>query len=68
MKLAKYIFRSRLAFEPVDPLGDGLREMIQREQRDPNAFSLADDDFDAGSFWQSMERDLRSGGGLDFHE
>ena len=68
MKIIKNLFSRKLAFSPVDPLGDGLREMIRREQRDPNAFSLHDDDFDAGNFWRNMERDLRSGERLDFHE
>ena len=56
MKLAKYIFRSRLAFEPVDPLGDGLREMIQREQSEPQAIRLYDEDYDT-RMWSEVNFD-----------
>ena len=56
MKLAKYIFRSRLAFEPVDPLGDGLREMIQREQSEPQAIRLRDEDYD-NRMWSEVNFD-----------
>lgn len=56
MKLAKYIFRSRLAFEPVDPLGDGLREMIQREQSEPQAIRLHDEDCD-NRMWSEVSFD-----------
>lgn len=57
MKLAKYIFRSRLAFEPVDPLGDGLREMIRREQSETEAIQLLEDEFDV-SLWRDMAQDM----------
>ncbi len=57
MKLAKYIFRSRLAFEPIDPLGDGLREMIRREQSESQAIRLHEDEFDTG-LWREMAQDM----------
>lgn len=57
MKLSKYIFRSRLshrlAFAPVDPLGDGLGELIRREQQSPHAIDLEDDSYDL-SLWNEM--------------
>lgn len=58
----KYIFRPRkLAFEPIDPLGDGLREMIQREQSTTESFSLYDDDYSNNThFWQALEQDLHN--------
>lgn len=65
MTKLKYIFRSRLAFAPVDPLGDGLREMIRREQREPGAIRLHEEE-DLGRFWQEMERDIHGGGALEF--
>lgn len=57
MKLAKYIFRSRLAFEPVDPLGDGLREMIQREQSEAESIQLYDDEVDL-SLWRDSPHEM----------
>lgn len=57
MKLTKYIFRSRLKFAPVDPLGDGLREMIQEEQHEPDAIHLEDAEIDTATFWQHVEFD-----------
>lgn len=58
MKLSKYIFRSRpsrrLAFAPTDPLGDGLRELICREQRSPGAINLEDDSYDSG-LWDEID-------------
>lgn len=61
MKLSKYLFRSRLAFEPVDPLGDGLREMIRREQSEPGAISLHEDEYDE-RLWHDMSRDMHGDG------
>lgn len=58
-KILSLIFRKKLAFQPIDPLGDGLREKIQREQRSPEAFNLYEEDYSGASrFWQAMERDL----------
>ena len=68
MRIIQKLFRNRLAFSPIDPLGDGLREMIERERREPTAFLLHDDEFEPGPFWRNMEDDLRSGGRIDFHE
>lgn len=58
-KILNLIFRKKLAFQPIDPLGDGLRERIQLEQRSPEAFDLHEEDYsNTGRFWQAMERDL----------
>lgn len=58
MKLAKYIFSSRfnrrLAFAPVDPLGDGLGDLIRREQQSPHAIDLEDDSYDI-SLWNDIK-------------
>lgn len=67
MENIRNLFRKKLAFAPIDPLGDGLREMIQREQAQPTAFSLYDDDLEVGRFWHQMEEDLRSGDVIEFH-
>lgn len=56
MKLSKYIFRSRLAFAPVDPLGDGLREMIKREQTEAGAILLHEDDYDV-HLWSDISQE-----------
>lgn len=58
MKILKTLFRTKLAFQPIDPLGDGLREMIENEQRSPNVIHLYDDDTDQGAFWREVERDM----------
>lgn len=60
MKLTKYIFRSRLAFEPVDPLGDGLREMIQREQSESEAIRLYDDEYDTRLWSEVSYEDIHA--------
>lgn len=58
-KILKFITKPKLAFQPIDPLGDGLREMIQREQASAESFDLHEEDYsNAGRFWQAMERDL----------
>ena len=66
MTKRRYLFRTRLAFAPVDPLGDGLREMIRREQREPGAIRLHEDEGDLGRFWHEVERDMHGGGALEF--
>lgn len=53
MKIAKYIFRSRLAFAPVDPMGDGLAEMIRAEQVEAERISLYEES--DSHFWQDMD-------------
>lgn len=53
MKRAKYLFRSRLAFQPVDPLGDGLGDLIRAEQAEAGAIDLHDD-LD-NRFWDEMD-------------
>lgn len=53
------IFSKHLKFEPVDPLGDGLREEIQAEQREA-AINLSEDHSSdtTTDFWQNLERDI----------
>lgn len=54
MKLAKYLFRSRLAFQPIDPLGDGLGDLIRAEQIEQGAITNLDEEPD-NRFWDDMD-------------
>lgn len=52
------LFSRTLQFEPVDPLGDGLREDIAREQSDPGTLAFQDD-IDGqrlAEFWSEVGR------------
>lgn len=52
---------SKLAFQPVDPLGDGLSDDIAKEQAEPEAVDFQQD-VDAGNltaFWDEVERDVQ---------
>ncbi len=49
-------FTKKLAFQPVDPLDDGLRDMILEEQRE-HAIDLYGDDASAGDIWRAMDQD-----------
>lgn len=56
------LFPRKLNFEPVDPLGDGLREAIAREQSDPANLDFQQD-IDGQSliaFWNEVGRDAHS--------
>ena len=57
MKLRQKLFPPRLAFQPIDPLGDGLDELIRSEQVEQEMFQL-DDEPDC-YFWDEM---------IDIHE
>ncbi|OYX39709.1 hypothetical protein B7Z00_00325 [Candidatus Saccharibacteria bacterium 32-50-10] len=59
MNISKNIFRTKLAFEPVDPLDDGLREMIERERQEAESIDLRDNDFDA-HLWSEVSHDIHS--------
>ena len=53
-------FSRKLQFEPVDPLGDGLREAIMQEQSNPDNLAFQDD-IDGQSlteFWNSVGKDV----------
>jgi len=56
------IFRRKLAFQPVDPLGAGLREEIESQRRGPGAISLYEDIHaePLASLWQQIAQDTRS--------
>lgn len=56
------IFRRKLAFEPIDPLGDGLREAIEAERRSPEAIDLYDDTHEGAlvSAWQEIVHDVEN--------
>ena len=54
------LFSRTLQFEPVDPLGDGLREDIASEQSDPDTLAFQND-IDGQSlvdFWNEVGRDI----------
>lgn len=55
------LFHHRIAFKKIDPLGDGLREEIQQEQREPEAILLEDsvDEGQLSDYWQSVEADIQ---------
>lgn len=36
------LFRKKLRFDPIDPLGDGLREAIAKEQASTDRIELTD--------------------------
>jgi hypothetical protein len=55
------LFQSKLAFQPVDPLGDGLGDDIAKEQSEPEAEAFQED-IDAGNltnFWEKVEQDVQ---------
>lgn len=47
----------RISFNPIDPLGDGLREEIVAEQQEPEAIGDLEDSFDE-NFWTKVEKDV----------
>lgn len=49
-----------LRFDPVDPLGDGLREAIAREQAEPERIELTDyiDASELLAQWDEIHHDL----------
>lgn len=57
MKILQHIFGQRLAFKPIDPLGDGLREMIEKERRSPHAIRLEEDNSNIVNFWRNVDID-----------
>ena len=51
----------RIAFSKADPLGDGLGDMIQAEQREPEAIILEEQfDESLASNWEAILNDVRS--------
>ena len=55
------LFPPKLAFQPVDPLGDGLGDDIAKEQSEPEATAFQED-LDAGNlttFWDKVEQDVQ---------
>jgi len=52
----KYFAKTKLAFSPVDPLGDGLREMIERAKQSPSAIRLdEEEDLTNNNIWDNVE-------------
>ncbi len=60
----------KLAFAPVDPLSDGLGDMIKQEIRESNGVDMLSEDYDAGAgqFWSAVELDMHSGNLVSFSE
>lgn len=50
----------RIAFQPIDPLGDGLREEIVAEQQEPEAITTLEDvgGEELSAFWSDVEKDV----------
>lgn len=50
-------FLHRMKLTPIDPLGDGLRELIEEEKREPDAIQLDEalDEETLDAYWQSVE-------------
>lgn len=50
----------KIAFRPIDPLDNGLREEIAAEQAEPDHFVLSDQiDSDLGEKWEAVLADAR---------
>jgi len=53
------LFHHHIAFKQIDPLGDGLREEIEREQLEPEAITTFDEDGEQLiERWQQIEQDI----------
>lgn len=54
------LFSRKLRFEHVDPLGDGLREMIENEMSNPAnlAFQQDIDGQSLTDFWNEVGKDI----------
>lgn len=53
----------RIAFQPVDPLGDGLREEIAAEQQEPGAIERLEEGLDEqqlSQFWGDVVEDVKN--------
>lgn len=57
----KLFTKQQLAFEPIDPLGDGLREAIEAEQRESEAIMLQDENLgDSLQYaWEEISHDIK---------
>lgn len=66
----KKLFSPIVSFQPADPLGDGLSDEIEAEQREPQAIHLDELDMspDVQKFWDRVDADLHSGAQIDFSE
>ena len=69
MKILPHFFTPSVAFQPIDPLADGLADEITLERSEPEAIRLDGDDTRLiEQFWQEVDRDIRAGGGLSFSD
>lgn len=53
--------KQKLSFNPIDPLGDGLREAIEASQRSPEAIRLQEDissDY-LQNTWEEITHDIK---------
>jgi hypothetical protein len=50
-------FFHRMKLTPIDPLGDGLRELIEKERLESDAIQLDDtlDEETLDQYWKSVE-------------
>lgn len=49
-----------ISFKQIDPLGDGLREEIEREQLEPEAITLEEgiNEGELSESWQEIQQDI----------
>lgn len=56
----KFFRHKKVAFDPIDPLDNGLREEIAAEQAEPDHFVLSDQiDSGLGDRWEAILVDAR---------
>ncbi len=52
-----------VSFQPIDPLGDGLREEIAAEQQEPDAIEGLEEGLDEqelSAFWSDVKKDVEN--------
>jgi hypothetical protein len=57
------LFSHQISFQPIDPLGDGLREEIAAEQQEPEALISLEEGLSEGQlseYWQSVVQDVEN--------
>lgn len=54
------IFNKKIQFDTPDPYGDGLREAMEAEQREPEAFDTLEDvsEEDLTASWNKIVKDI----------
>lgn len=57
-----FLKTNKLQFQPIDPLGDGLRDLIATEMDRPESIGFMDDIDGASlvSFWEKISSDIHN--------